>query len=239
MTLQSQLQNPPSQEDNTPAEQTVEERLKEIEAQNKDKGDAQKNLNLLLADKDIQRLITLKQQGKVVSIEEDKGPDNPPAEEEDLDDGLDDEERVTLKKEQKVDERLARIVKEDLGPLIERIVGLEGLAQKVEASDVAEDVEAARKKFSDFDDFAQPILELHKKMPGASVEQLYVMAKVEGNSPIEPQRGLESEPPSSTTPRAFLEPRKTPLPQGKAGVRQLLREGRERRDGIVDTSKKP
>jgi len=110
-----------------------------------------------------------------------------------------------------------------LEPLSSSIKALESYVGSAEAKTVGGQIDEAKKKYADFDDYLPVMKSLNKSNPELSVEELYLISRKRkgGKGVLE----VSSEKPTSTSAKVKAEKiRDAPLPRGRAGFDQLLQE---------------
>jgi hypothetical protein len=186
----------------------------------------------LATDPEISKILQARQTGKKVSIIDPDAvePTQRAGEPETVDwDNLTNKDLVQ-KIPSVITPTLQKIIDDATKPLLEKIATLESATQQTQAEKVNNSIQAAKQKFSDFDNYRQQMLELNRKSPGLNVEELYYLAKAKAGDFNIPQP-TSTERPTNTTARPSLrEQRKTPLPNGVRGMSQLLDEALANRD---------
>lgn len=86
-----------------------------------------------------------------------------------------------------IEGNLIKAVAENLKPVTDKISNVES---SVNSRNLAQQVEVAKSKYKDFDNFSQDMLGLHKQHPTLNVDQLYVMARN-----MFPEKAIKEEPP--------------------------------------------
>lgn len=194
----------------------------------------------LLSDPDVLRLVQLKQQGKKVSLapeDEVKEVVEEPEEEEIDWDELD---NAGLAKEvmKRTTSSVEKVLNKHLKPVNEKFQTVESFTKQEQAKALQQQVAEARKKYTDFDDYQQQMVQLNAENPSLNVSELYILAKAREGKPValrEEQQKKEqdsvTERPVTSGGRPSKKPeRKEPLPSGARGFRQLLSENLESKD---------
>jgi len=106
-----------------------------------------------------------------------------------------------------------------LKPVMESLAGVRGYVDSQEDATVLKQVDEARKKFPDFNDYKPDILEISRANSGLSVEELYYIARRRkgGNLQVNPS----SEKPSSPGGKP-AQIKKVPMKPGRAGFEEKL-----------------
>lgn len=192
------------------AENGTAARLQALEASAAN-NEAKGHLLQLLADPDIQSVLRAKRAGKAVTVAEaQEGQELETSANTDAEEPGDPNDPATqmLTKiskliDAKFDKRFA--------PLQEQLESVSGIANNVVSEKVNSQVDAARKKYPDFDKFGKQMLEINKQMDGRlPVEEVYILAKqrsgtlrmmeqrTETERPtIQPRRNTGGKPPAS------------------------------------------
>lgn len=199
----------------------VSERLKALE-QNQ-------ALLKLMSDPDIQAVIRAKQSGKPVEVKErtQEETQNQTTKEEEvsLTEGLEENDpmRSTLSKIEKL---LDSKVRGFTAQLDQRLQGVEHLATEVQKKEVIQQVNTARQKYKDFDEYREKMLELSKTNPGLGVDELYVLSKHRSGKLRMAEQATHSERPTSQPRRGTGTPANRPnvRPPGRKGFSQILGE---------------
>jgi len=189
-------------------------KLTEVEKKANDAG----TLAKILADPDVRALLQAKEQGKKVKVLEDATIEELP--DPDLSD-LDEESKDSLKK---VFSYVKAALDIRLKPLQEQMSKVSQYVEVSEGSKVKEEIASVRKKFSDFDDYRQDMVDINKVNPGLSVEELYFLAKTRktGGFNVGAPKTDSERPQRSTARPAVVE--KKPVRPGKRGFDDLLNE---------------
>ena len=175
-------------------------------------------LNALLGDPEVQEVIKLKREGKVVKVAEhvDEEEEEEVAEEVDKDDPL----RETLK-------RFEKAIDKKLSPFIDRLSSIEDIADTVQKKDVNDQIKAVRDKHEDFDGYKEPMLALSSDHPGLNIEELYILARTRAGKLDLSDPSTFSEKPT-TTPRLRPGIKKVATPdsrqRGRRGFDSAVRE---------------
>lgn len=131
----------------------------------------------LTADPEIRAILEARQTGRKIKVVEES--EEAEAEAEVDPEKLEDMSRSDLLKVLR--KQIAGDLKKDLAaivdPLKQQLDGVTQLANKQQAEKVKKEVSRLREKFSDFDVYGKPMLELNKENPGLSTEELYLLAK--------------------------------------------------------------
>lgn len=191
-------------------------------------------LTQLLADKDIQAVIAARRAGKTVKISEEVAEKIEDAQDEveDLTAGLDDKDplKKTLGSIQKI---LTQGLKGLESRFDDRLKSVEHVSEEVKRRDVTDQIATVAKKYRDFKDFREPMVELSKQHPGLGVEDLYILSKNRAGKLRLAESATFSEKPSAFSlpggPAKRAEVKKD-RPNGRQGFTQILREGLSRLD---------
>lgn len=174
----------------------------------------------ILADPDVRMLLEAKQKGEKVKVVEDKPKKMNYAPPEDYEELSNKQLAEHILKQ--VGNTLDTSLASKLEPLINSIKNFEGYVGNIEAKTVSQQIDGAKKKFSDFNDYIPEMRELNKLNPSLNVEELYMIAKRRKVGPE--AQNTESEKPTSSSTKIAEKQRKIPLPKGRAGFDQLLKE---------------
>lgn len=201
-----------------------EERLRRLEE------NAQ--VNQLLADPEIRAVIEARQAGKRVKVTSDEGETEPEAEAPIYGDlAEDDPIRKTL---EQVDKLISTKLDRVLGPLAQRLAGVENLATEVKAKDLKTEVRELRGKYQDFNEYGTKMMDLAKAQPGLGVEELYLLAKHRSGKLSVSKPSTFSEKPTSQvsarTSKPTRKPTDPPRSQGRKGWNEILGEALGRLD---------
>lgn len=197
------------------------EKLAQLEKKDEDAG----TLAKIMSDPDARALLEAKQLGKKVKVVLDEEEEKPVAivEDESVDlESMNNKDLINhiLKK---VSSSMDSVLTKRISPLSEQLKNISTYIGGVEEKGAKQQVEEARKKYPDFNDFIPEIKELNRQNAGLNVEELYLIAKRRkvGDSKVNPT----SEKPTSTSVKAPAKvKRDKPLPPGNAGFDQLLME---------------
>jgi hypothetical protein len=151
----------------------------------------------LLSDPDINAVLQAKraQKGVRVVVGEDGEVQG---EEEEEGEGEEDEELTLDEDEKKAIDRLAKILDRKLKPFGERLSSLEGLAQTVQRDGIQKEVSSVKKKYPDLDKYRKVMAKLADKLPGANVEELYLIAKARAGELAVQETSTFSEKPTES-----------------------------------------
>lgn len=111
-------------------------------------------------------------------------------------------------------------LKSALKPVMESLAGVRGYIDGQEDRTVLAQVEEAKKKFTDFNDYRNDILEISRSNSGLSVEELYYIARRRKGGKLEVNPA--SEKPSSPGGKP-AQIKKVPMKPGRAGFDEKLR----------------
>ena len=191
---------------------------------------SQTTLQQITSDPEIAAILKAKREGKpvTVNLEGEKEPEQKPVEEEppDLDDM--DNKQLTNFIVKQVAKELDGVINRKLKTLEEPLKGVQNFVNTSEENRIKTEIKEARDRYSDFDDFKAPMLQLHRENPGLKVEQLYVLAKhMEGGPKDKKDSGLESERPDQSTSR-FVPKKKEVQGRGRQGFGNILEDALER-----------
>lgn len=196
---------------------TPEERLSQLE-QNQ-------VLTRILSDPDIRAVIEAKRQGKPVKVATDEKPEPEPEPEPSIVADLpeDDPVRQTL---ERVEKLVATKLERQLGPVVQRLEGVEGLANEVQKRELREQINATKQKYPDFEQYKAKMLEISQTQPNLPVEELYVLAKLRSGKLDLTNKATFSEKPTNQPRERETRKRETdqPRPRGRKGFNELLGE---------------
>lgn len=187
-------------------------------------------LSAVLADPDVQKVLLAKQAGKKVQVsdlveqEEEEQAEEEPEEITTLDDK--DPLKATLRTiDNLIQKRLGKVLESVTG-LSERIEGVEGVAGSVQRKEVQQQIDAAKKKYQDFDEYKAQMLELTKANPGLGVEDLYLVAKSRAGKLKLDQPSTFTEKPQGARRGTSVKPKtkQEARPKGRQGFSQMLQE---------------
>jgi len=184
----------------------------------------------LTADPDIRALLEARESGKAVRVvvgeegEKDKKADVKP----DLNEMSNTELAEYLKGA--LLEAIKPVVGDALKPMSGKLDLLEAARKADEQSRFSQEVSDVKKKYPDFEEYRGEMVELDKKNPTLSAEQLYILARLEKGHGL-PLDKTASEKPSSAPNRPERTiTREIPLPKGRPGFQQLLSEALDKLD---------
>jgi len=212
--------------DKSSLEDEVENRLTKVE----EKADEGKAIARLLSDPNVRAVLDARQEGrrvKVVDFEESlkKTVIEDPDEKVDLDELTNEEfaKHMTKKLAHVVDTALDAKLK----PVMNKVNDALSFAEEGRKTTVKTQIDKAKKKYDDFDDFQEQMVALNGQNPELTVEELYLVAKRrEGGSR---KAKTASEKPTTTASRVGKKvERDTPLARGRQGFEQLLNEAQDR-----------
>lgn len=218
-----------SDKNESAAESSLSAKLAELQQTVKGETAATGQLAKLVSDPNIRAYLEAQQQGKKAKFtieEESTGKIIPEDDDSGKDEDVDLEE---LTRAQLVKYTAKQTVKA-LAPLIEKRFGdfegklkpIEAVVSKTQQNEVAASIEAARKKYPDWDKHREEMVKIHNEKGGSlDAEELYLLAKLR-NGTLFKQTGTESE-----RPDAFGTPemkRPTGKYRGHAGMKKLLEE---------------
>lgn len=201
-----------------------EERLRRLEE------NAQ--VNQLLGDPEIRAVVEARRAGKSVKVVTDEAEVEPEPEASIYGDlAEDDPVRKTL---EQVDKMVSTKLERLLGPLAQRLAGVENLATEVKAKDLKSEVRELRSRYQDFNEYGQKMMEIAKTQPGLGVEELYLLSKHRaGKLSVSKPSTFSEKPTSQVSARSAKPARKPtdpPRPSGKKGWNELLAESLGRLD---------
>lgn len=221
----------PEQTQQTSEELDLKKELEGLREGNK----AQQQLQALVSDPDVARIIQARQKGERVKLlsEEELQRElelrsNDVKPEDDLD--IDDDDDVKPSKllelaERRASKALESKIDEKLSPILDTLKGLDGFVQNHQKSQVVDAVKAAREKHADFDQYKDKMLEISKENANLSVDELYYLARVRSGTLDFNKPRKETERPSEMPNRTGkVQDRKSPLPPGRRGFNTLLEE---------------
>jgi len=183
----------------------------------------------LISDPDFRAVLEAKQRGEKVRVETGEKPTPKVEDQPEVD--LDDLPPSKLAKHvlTQVSTMIEQAVERKLGPLSQKVEGVEGKLKEDEGKKVKKEVEALQEKYEDFDLHRQGMMEVNKVNPELSVEELYLIAKARASGGT-PKKGprTETERPSTSSTRPPLKPDKVPNTQ--EGFRTLLQRALDKQD---------
>ena len=188
------------------AEDKIAERLESLRQEVSQQG----SLQQLSADPDVRKVLELKAAGKLVDIGESLPNQEPIAEMPEAPDvplaDLDNGEFMSIM-EKVVDAKFQQLMPETIKASTKDLTGkvdeLMSWAARQNAETVKDQGKDLQSKYSDFMQWKDQMVSLDEETGGRlGLEDLYRLAKTRAGSPIEPQRGMSSERPSSTPPTA-------------------------------------
>lgn len=152
----------------------TEEATKDDEVKLEEISEEKRALDAMLADNDIQKVLQARKENKDIEVllKEDKEPEK--------EEPLFDEEGLT-ETDKNLLGQIVTAIEKKVDPLVERVKGLEGLADDITQRAAVDQVKAVREKYSDFDTYRKDISDLSKELPTLQVEELYVVAKARKN----------------------------------------------------------
>lgn len=200
------------------------ERLERELGQTNQRVNSQPTANALLNDPDIAMVLSLKQQGRQVSVGE-RTNAQPPDE---IDEPLPDFSQLTAteaaaKMSEIVDKRAKKMYRQMSAPLHQKQEQLENLFNQQQYNEAVRTVEATRRKYPDFDKFAPEITKLNQQFKGlATPEDLYLLVRARNGKPapaVEAQTTASERPThSAARPPERATPRESNPPAiGRAG----------------------
>lgn len=210
----------------------LEQKLAELEQKMKQpapapSGPSQESLLLrkLMMDADIQHVIALKNSGKPVVIDEYK----PKVEEIKPPEDLTDTSKLVEYLDRKIAQTAEAAVQRQGGPLAEQLNQLTQFLQSQQVNQYQQEIKQVQSKHKDFDQFRDQMKAISARVGDGklSVEQLYVMAKMEAGVPLTRETGTESEKPGGDTVRVSNK-RRDPVGGGKRTATSILEAAFER-----------
>jgi hypothetical protein len=193
-----------------------------------------KALARMALDPEMRAILEARQRGEKVKIV----PQNAPVEEVKAPETIDYDQLTNTQLMQKLPDVLSgsfkKLMQDAVTPLLEKIQRLEGASQHVLADKVSREIQDAERTFPDLAQYKADMAQLNQTHQGLSVKQLYALAKFNKTGGVELQRPTQTEKPnnSSARPSAAAQ-RKSPLPSGNKGFRQLLDEALSNKDFIL------
>jgi hypothetical protein len=180
----------------------------------------------LAADPEISRILQARQTGRKVSIvDPDELADRKAQQNEEK---VDWDSLSNAQMAERLPSVLSPVVKQHINdavkPLLDELAVLRQNAQQGQSEKINSSINAAKAKYSDFDQWRPAMRELNAKNPGLNVEQLYHLARTDAGVYTTPEPTQSERPNNSTARPSIRENRKAPLPPGKRGTSQLLDE---------------
>ncbi len=152
-----------------------------------DKIEQNQALNALIADPDIQKIITLKKAGKTVSVAE-------------YEEVVEEEELDPNDTTPEVTKRLSEMIDKRMSSFMGRLEAIEDVASKVQKKGVDTEINDVRKDFPDFDKYKDTMIALSQESPGLSVKELYTVARSRAGK-------LDLSPPDTFSEKPTTPPR--------------------------------
>lgn len=181
----------------------------------------------LMADPDIARVVALKKAGKPVNFSEteetEPEPEVDPIAE--VTEGLepDDPARKLIERVGKLLDSSRAKDKKTIDELTARLDGVESIAGDVTRKGVVDQIEAAKAKYKDLAQYKDAMMSLAPKFPNASVEQIYILAKLNSGKLKLQEGSTHSERPSNQPPRPTArKPGVAPMKPGRAAFKSGL-----------------
>lgn len=213
------------------APETMEQKIERLEqqlGQTNQRVQAQPTVNQLLSDPDVAALIAMKQHGRRVKVVDDI-PAAPVEEKEEIIDWdvLTGDQRAA-KMLELVDKRARVLMRQEMQPLQQKNQQMEQFFTQQQMNEAVRTVEAAKKKYPDFEKFAPQISALHNEFQGrVGPEDLYLLARARNGkpAPAEEARTTASERPthSAARPPVRATPKEANQPAlGRAGFAAAL-----------------
>lgn len=201
---------------------------KRLEEKIDSKMQSDNTLARLIADPDVRKLVEAKNAGKKVSVVEGETPPTEPVQKETFEttdlDAMSNTDLANLIVGE-VSKTVEGIVDKKLGSFEGKIGSIENFVNEQESNTLRTELVKAREKYKDFEDQNAEMLEIHKSNPGLTVEELYLLAKRRKGEEVSSSPRVSTERPSTAVGRPDKRSdRKTPLPAGRKGMRQLLNE---------------
>ena len=202
----------------------MSEKLKMLETKVNDTGVLAK----LMADPDVRALLEAKQRGEKIKLVQENAfeQETTSKQENDFTDVVDYDSMTNSDLVKHITNKVLKSFDSSLGkklePLNQVIKQLSSYVDNNEAKTVNQQIEQAKKKYSDFDTYLPEMRELNKVNPELAVEELYLISKMRKVGPA--ALSVSTEKPTSTSAKVVEKKRSTPLPKGKAGFDQLLSE---------------
>lgn len=185
----------------------------------------------LMSDPDIQEVLNARREKRAIKVvadgQETSGEteaEAADAEEEEAEiEGLDDDVKKIVK-------LLGKKVDKSIGPITERLAAIEELAQGYQRQAVDGQVKTVASKYKDFDKYRKQMAQIVREIPGASVEELFLLAKHRAGdlSLVEPS--THSERPTPTPRRTASKDKKVGARRGRKGFQSTLIDALERID---------
>lgn len=216
----------PNSEPSGPVNREVLDRLEQYNANN----NAAQQLASLAADPQIRRYLEAKQRGEEFDLSGSNKPNVGPSGNSSEDDSdLDNLDIDELSPRQLMDLMSKRVaskfdsqMKATLEPLQSKLQKLESSYQETQQEKISREVEEARKRHQDFDQFKPKMLELNQQNPGLSVEELYVLAKHQSGVNVSNPSTTNSERPTSSVARHKPANARAERPKGRGEFKSAL-----------------
>lgn len=218
---EEELEDSEEEEDESEQDDIIR-KITEVEKKANDAG----SLAKILADPDVRALLEAKEKGRKVRLVDDV-PEKKELEipEPDLS-GEDPETQQSLKK---LYGHIRTALDIQLRPLKEQVEKMNQYVESAEGGKVREEIAAARKKYQDFDDYREDMIQINKANPGLSISELYYLAKARKTGGFGAPRPTQTERPKKTTARPAVREKKAISP-GKKGFDALLEDALDNLD---------
>ncbi len=189
-------------------------------------GDVDANTLLLgmLADPDIQAVMSARQANEEIEVSRKKKKEEkkPPKEESKK------EEETTDPALKKVMSLIESLVTEKLAPITQDLDSLKGIASNYEETQVSGQINTVKNKYPDFDKHAKSMSKLAKEIPGLGVEEYYILAKSRAKELQISKPSTDSERPTPTARRRGAKNKPTQSRTGRKGWNEILQDGLEK-----------
>lgn len=182
----------------------------------------------LMADEDVRAVVEAKRSGRKVRVSPADEPEAEPEPEPSIASDLDENDPVRQTLE-RVDTLIKVRLKAANDSINARLAGLEGLGNEIKRKDVTSQVDVARSKFKDLDQYKDAMVTLSRENPTLSVEDLYVLSKSRAGKLRQAEQTTFSEKPTSqprrsTPSKPTAGGRPPERPAGRKGFSALLAE---------------
>lgn len=213
------------------AVETTDDRIARLErelGQTNQRVQAQPTVNQLLSDPDVAALIAMKQHGRRVKVIDDIPASPVEEKEEPIDWATLPPEQIAQKVIEQSEKMARKMVRQEMQPLQQKNQQMEQYFTQQQMNEAVRTVEAAKKKYPDFEKFATQISALHNQFEGrVGPEDLYLLARARNGkpAPAEEARTTASERPthSAARPPVRANPKELNKPAlGRAGFNAAL-----------------
>jgi hypothetical protein len=178
----------------------------------------------LMKDPEMAALLRAKHTGKKVKIIEDDGSTgetNPSATNEEIPEDETDPKKIITHMMKGFMKEIKSTINTEIAPIKQRVEAAEGVILTERQRKVSDTLDGLRKKYPDFSDYEPAMVKLNAQVGGTlEPEQLYVLVKTQAGQPIERNKKIETERPSTEVGRTTK--KKQPNPGGRLGLNSIL-----------------